>query len=216
MIKKTFYLTFTLAFISIFAQKKISKDENGKHITEAEFQSRWRDDNLNFFRWDYMEKGKRICTLKDGQVSNPELNYESTLKVLESKLDIVFTRNAIVVLNFWYYNDICSSIRDDNWPSSELREVKEHNEEYLMNIRKALRKNKQDLYVFYIFEKGSKVKKKKSDYFKSFIEDSDDFFREKYFKEQAMCGSNLIITPSGNLLYNGEAILGGLLERVIN
>lgn len=209
-------MTFTLAFICIFAQKKISKDENGKLITEAEFQSRWRDDNLNFFRWDYMENKKRVCTLKKGQIQSPEMDYDVRLQVLEKKLNTKFTKNAIVVLDFWYYNDICSEIRDDKWPATELREIKEFNEVHFKEIRKRLLSNNQKLYVFYIFEKNSKVTKRDTEYFNSFIEDSDNFFRENYFKEQAMCGSKLIITPSGTLLYNGEANTESLLERFIN
>ncbi len=215
MIKKIFNILLTCASIFIFSQKEISKDENGKIITEAEFQAKWRNDNLDLYRWDYMENKKRICTLKKGQIQSPELDYDKTIKILEKKLDTVFTKNAIVVLDFWYYNDICSISRNDNWPSTELREVKEFNERNFVKIRERLRKNNQELYVFYIFEKNSKVKKKKKDYFKSFIEDSDNFFREKYFKEQAMCGSDLIITPSGTLLYNGEASMGNLLDRFI-
>lgn len=216
MIKKLLSIFgFTTVFFG-FSQERISKDVTGKVISESEFHQKWGDNNLNLYRWDYMENGKRICTLKEGQISNPEINYESTLKVLEKKLDTVFTRNAIVVLDFWYYNDICSNFRDNNWPSVELRSIKKFHDNKLSKIRELLHKNNQALYVFYIFEKNNKVKKKKSDYFKSFIDDSDDFFRTNYFKEQAMCGSNLIITPSGFLLYNGESSMDYLLNNFIN
>ena len=215
MIKKILNVTFILFSMFVFSQEKVSKDENGKIITEAEFQRIWRDNNLDLYRWDYMQNNKRICTLKKGKIQYPEEEYETTLKKLEKKLDTVFTKNAIIVLDYWYYNDICG-IPDDNWLSSELREVKERNEVGFKKIRKVLKKNNQNLYIFYIFEKGSTVKKGKSDYYKSFVEDTDNFFRENYFKDQAMCGSKLIITPSGTLLYNGEAITGSLLERFIN
>ena len=45
MIKKIFNILLTCASIFIFSQKEISKDENGKIITEAEFQAKWRNDN---------------------------------------------------------------------------------------------------------------------------------------------------------------------------
>lgn len=216
MIKKILNVTFMLFSMVVFSQEKVSKDENGKIITEAEFQRIWRDNNLDLYRWDYMENDKRICTLKKGKIQYPEEEYETTLKKLEKKLDTVFTKNAIIVLDFWYYKDICSLMRDDHWSSSELREVKNFNEPDFKIVRDVLKKHKQDFYIFYIFEKGSTVKKGKSDYFKSFVEDTDNFFRENYFKAQAMCGSKLIITPSGTLLYNGEAITGSLLQRFIN
>lgn len=215
MIKKFLNILCIIFSSLVFSQELISKDENGKIITEAEFQKKWRDNNLDLYRWDYKENGKRICKLKKGQIQYPEKGYETTLKNIEKKLDTVFTKNAIIVLDFWYHNDICSSKRDDNWPSSELREVKNFDKFDFKIVRDVLKKHNQDFYVFYIFEKGSKVKKKKSDYFKSFVEDSDNFFRENYFKEQAMCGSKLIITPSGTLLYNGEANTGSLLEKFI-
>lgn len=202
--------------VLIFSQEKISRDENGKLITESEFQKKWRDPNLDLYRWDYMENKKRICVLKKGQEQLVDLDYESTIKSLEKKLDTVFAKNAIVVLDFWYFNDICSERRDDKWPAAELREVKDFNEERLSESRKRIRKVNQELYVFYVFGKNSIVKKKQTDYFKSFVEDSDDYFREKYFKEQAMCGSKLIITPSGTLLYNGESGTGPLLDKYIN
>ncbi|MCU7617320.1 hypothetical protein NZ698_08925 [Chryseobacterium sp. PBS4-4] len=216
MIKKILNVLYIVLPFLVFSQERISKDESGKVINEAQFHTKWGNENLNLYRWDYMEDKKRICTLKKGQISNPELDYGATLKILEKKLDTVFTENAIIVLDFWYYNDICSISRDDNWPSTELRSVKEFNESKLGKIRELLHKHKQELYVFYIFEKNSKVKKGKKDYFKSFVEDSDNFFRENYFKEQAMCGSNLIITPSGTLLYNGESSIDYLLNNFIN
>lgn len=208
-------LFLVLPFL-MYSQEKISYDESGKAITEAEFQKKWRDKNLNLYRWDYMENNKRICTLKKEQIQYPDLEYSMTIKLLEKKLDTVFSKNAIVVLDYRYYNDICSIDRDDTWLSSELREIKEFDELRLEKNKKRLKKNNQELYVFYVFEKNSIVKKKNKDYFKSFVLDSDDFFRENYFKEKAMCGSTLIITPSGSLLYNGEASIGGLLDKYIN
>jgi hypothetical protein len=216
MTRKLFNILFVIFPILIFSQEKISKDENGKLITESEFQKKWRDPNLDLYRWDYMENKKRICVLKKGQVQLVDLEYESTIKSLEKKLDTVFAKNAIVVLDFWYFKDICSERRDDNWSSSELREIKDFNEERLSESRKRIRKANQELYVFYVFGRNSVVKKGKSDFFKSFVEDSDDFFREKYFKEQAMCGSFLIVTPSGSLLYNGEASVATLVNNYIN
>lgn len=215
MIEKILFTIFITISMCIFSQKKISIDEKGKIITEAEFQKKWRDFDLDLYRWDYMKNGKRICTLKRGQVQYCSQNYDETLNILKKKLDTVFTKNAIVVLDFHYYNDICSERFDEHWESSELREIKEFNRGYLNNIQKILRENSQNLYIFYIYEKKSIVKKEKTNYYKSFIEDFDDFFRENFFREQAMCGSYLTITPSGILLYNGEANIGLLLEKYI-
>ena len=96
MIKKILNVMFILFSMFVFSQEKVSKDENGKIITEAEFQRIWRNNNLDLYRWDYMQNNKRICTLKKGKIQYPEEEYETTLKKLEKKLDTVFTKNAII------------------------------------------------------------------------------------------------------------------------
>ena len=76
----------------VFSQEKVSKDENGKIITEEEFLRIWRDYNLDLYRWDYMQNNKRFCNIKKGKIQYPDEEYETTLKKLEKKLDTVLQK----------------------------------------------------------------------------------------------------------------------------
>ena len=188
--KSIFNLLFLLNSFLYYSQEKISYDEHERLISEVEFQEKWRNKSNNLYRWDYLENNKRICTLKEGQIQYPEFDYYEVTRVLEKKLDVVFSKNAVIVIDFWYYNDICSNLRDDKWSSLELREWKEFSKNSIKEVEKKLKENGQELFVFYVFEKNSIVNKKNTDYFKSFLLDSDNFFRDNYFKEKAMCGQS--------------------------
>lgn len=209
---RNFFLLILFLSQFSFAQDEIRIyiDENKNQVSENLFQNTWRDKEKDLYRWDFITDKTRNCTLKTGRHEYPEVNYDSLSKTIATKFNTTISKNAILVIKFRYKNDLCTSIYNNDWDNIKINRRLDFDEDSISEFKSKLKN--QELKVFYVFENGINLKiNLKKEKYSNILLDSDNFFRNNFFKNQAMCGSVLLITPTGTLLYNGEYSLKHLL-----
>src|SRR5690606_17683304 len=116
------YFTFVLlAFVlascatTNSTNNKVYLDETGNSITGEEFQSRWRSPDLQFTRWDYQTDTARVATLSHPEYNRLEINYSPFKNNLEKITGKEIPDETILLLEFTYLDDLCSSKSTNTW-----------------------------------------------------------------------------------------------------
>lgn len=182
------------------AQKIIHLDENGTEITKEVYQSKWSNEKLSLSRWDSIgKKGKRYATIKNNRYLNGTLNYNEVKQALEKIINREISVNSTILIEFYYRDDLCTSLWDNKWSKADILERKS----YTDPIKKRIEKN-NIIYVA-LFESGMVLKNKSKNSNEYYFLDEDGYFRKKIFINQTLCGSYALIKPNGEtLVRNGE------------
>ncbi|RSK41949.1 hypothetical protein [Mangrovimonas spongiae] len=185
-----------------YAQKKhkrIYVDENDQEISRSELLNKWRDKNLLLSRWDYIKNNTRYVTLKKDLYQTAHFNYQHIKSRLEFLTKNKVDNNTIILLEYYYKDDLCSSKRDNTWTKIEISDRKR----FLSPILRTLKG--QDITFIVLFEEDiilNNNPKLKKEYFYT---DKDNYFRNKLFTNPTLCGSFALIKPNGEtLIRNGE------------
>jgi len=201
-LKKLLFLLLAIPFFS-FSQSSDDKsiiylNVDGKEINNQEFRLAWS----KHARWDYInEEGNRVNTLHDTVFLMYDVNYEIFKNKLETVINRKIPSNATILIEYNFANDLCSSsIPDNRWSKSRIRERKRFINRY---VKKA--KKNANIFIVFLFENAIKLDSnpdKESEYFFS---DKNDYFRNNYFIKPTACGSFGAIKPNGDfLIQNGE------------
>ena len=182
------------------AQEFIYLDENGTEISEIEYQNKWRDKELFLSRWDSLGNDKkRYATLKKDLYLKGDFNYTDIKKQLKKITNRKISDTTIILLEYYYKDDLCTTFWDNNWTKNDISNRKR----YTNPIRKTIEKN--NIFYIVLFESGMTLKNKLNNENEYYFIDKDNFFRKKLFVSQTICGSFALIKPSGQaLVRNGE------------
>lgn len=182
------------------SQDKVYIDENHHQISRKTFGEKWADESKPCARWDSIGKNNiRYYTLRRGIYSKGQINYTFLKSELEKIIPYKIPDSNKIIIEYYYKDDLCSSNRDNNWNYDEIKRRKR----FIIPKKKKIEKN--NTTVICLFENGIKIKNrplKKSEYF---FMDTNNYFREKVFASQTLCGSYAAIKPNGEILIrNGE------------
>jgi len=200
MRRTTILILALIIYSNIQAQKTIYLDENGSEISKTEFQKKWLNKELFLSRWDSLGKDKkRYAILKKDLYLKGTFNFTQIKKQLEEITNKKISDSSIILLEYYYKDDKCSSTWNNKWTKSDVSDRKD----FLYPIQDQLKKN--NIIYFALFEKGMTLKNEPDNVNEYFFLDFNNFFREKFFKNPTLCGSEAIIKPNGEtLIRNGE------------
>lgn len=189
-----------LVFQKGHSQKTIYLDVNGKKISKNEYQKKWIDQELFLTRWDSIGKnGKRYATLKNNLYQRGVFNHNTIIQQLQKITGKKIQDSLIIILEFYYKDDLCNLVWDNKWTKSDIKERKS----FIIPIKDYLAS--KNILFFSLFEDDIDLKNKPNDKNEFFYSDLNNFFRSELFIEPTLCGSHAIIKPNGEILIkNGE------------
>ncbi len=195
----SFFFIILVSHYSL-GQEKIYLDEDGNKVNQIEFRKKWSDKELLLSRWDSIGKNKkRYATLKKDLYQYGNFTHSSLITELEKITGKKIQDSLIIILEFYYKDDLCNSVWDNKWTKSDIKERKE----FITPIRDYLYSN--DMILFCLFEKTIQLKNNPNSETEFFFSDLNSFFRNKIFLNPTLCGSHAIIKPNGEVLVrNGE------------
>jgi hypothetical protein len=209
--RNTIILFLTLiVYGNNFAQERIYLDETGEEISKAKYLEKWHNKDSLFSAWQYIgEDGKSYTTLEKNLYLKVVLDYN----ILKNNLEIIINRkvpdSSIILLEYRYKDDLCTSAWDNNWTKSEIFQRKDFVSPYRNQLKK------KNIFYIVLFEEGIVLKNspnRKSEYFYT---DKNNYFRELLFTHPTLCGSFALIKPNGQILIrNGEYRADGMAEHL--
>ena len=176
-------------------------DENGRALSEKEFQDSWRDKENNLFRWDYInEEGRREAKLFSPVYKIYKLDYSLFVQNLETITNRTFPEDLIFILEYTYLNDLCSVESSNRWSSQKIKERKKFTNVHKENIEKT-----PNRVVLKFFEEGIMLENSEHSPAEYYFMDKGNFLRNLLFTQPTLCGSLAIVKPNGEtILRNGE------------
>jgi hypothetical protein len=195
-----------LFLLQIVSQNSYSQkfyiDENNKKINSDIFQKNWRDDKLDLYRWDYIKKDSgRVAKLYKNQFRFFKVNYDTICKEISSITKKVIPKNATIIIEYVYSNDLCSS---NEKPNEWNRERLKYRDLFLDGVRISLKSNNINNFYIVVFDKDIILDKYISS-IENFCIDKNNFFKTNFFQKPALCGSYMVLKSDGYLLLrNGE------------
>jgi hypothetical protein len=199
-VKQLLLLILIFSFNLGISQNSIYIDEKGDTVRKRFFEKKWRNKELGLIRWDSMvSKKKRICKLKKELYQKTKLNYDYLKEELENIINFQVKDSTIILIEFFYKNDLCTVERDSTWTKEEILKRKIFLEPIKMDL------NNRGIFFICLFEKGAVLKGQFSDRNEYFFIDKNNYFKSNLFLKKALCGSYAIIKPNGEtLVRNGE------------
>lgn len=182
--------------------KWIYLDQNGKRITAEEYQQKWRNNENNLVRHDYIAKDTgRVATLFEPIYSRYVVKYIYFSKKLEEITGQEFSANTIFLLDYTYVNDLCSSSSTNLWSKHVINNRKQ----FTTPNKKAIEKRNPEIVIINFFEIGISLKNSPTSKKEYYFQDSENFLRRTIFLHPSLCGSFALIKPNGEtLVRNGE------------
>ena len=185
-------------------------DENQNLIPEGDFLERWRDVRNNFARWDYQDDTARVAELSHPIFEQYVLDYPAFLDNIEKMTGKKISDSTIILLEYVFLNDLCSSDRTNTWSKADLRKRKN----FLDPIKKKIEEEDENLLFLHFFEEGIKISNNnpasETEYF---YQDTESFLRNTIFRNPTLCGSFALVKPRGQVLVrNGEFRLDWMAE----
>jgi hypothetical protein len=199
---KSIFIIACLFSLNCFSQKTIYLDENNNEIEVSEFQTKWRNRELNLFRWDYFKNSnEKVAQLHQNKFNFFNVNYENLSSELNKITNKKTPADTNFIIEYVFSNDLCSSDQNANeWSKERLKK----RAEFLKSVKSTI--NSVDSKVRYIVVFDNKLLI--NDYIKSidfFFVDQSDFIKSSFLQQPAFCGSFILIKPDGNVLVsNGE------------
>jgi len=186
-------------------------DENGRAISEKEFQDSWRDKENNLFRWDYInEEGRREAKLFSPVYKIYKLDYSLFVQNLETITNRTFPEDLIFILEYTYLNDLCSVESSNRWSSQKIKEKKKFTIVHKENIEKT-----SNRLVLKFFEEGILLENSENSPAEYYFMDKGNFLRNLIFTQSTLCGSLAIVTPNGEtILRNGEYSTQSMVDHL--
>ena len=114
--------------------------------------------------------GKNYVTLRNLYLKG-RYDYKNIKSKLEEISHIKIPDSVILLIEYNYKDDLCSSRRDNNWNYSEVSERKK----FTNPMRKKL--SKKNIFLISLFESGMTIKNKPKNKREYFFIDKNNFFR---------------------------------------
>ncbi|WP_405575994.1 hypothetical protein [Winogradskyella sp. Asnod2-B02-A] len=183
-----------------FCQKRIHIDEKGDTIGQSQFLEKWRNKDLGLSRWDSIGKDKkRYATLRSNLYTAGNIDYTTIKTEIEKITPLKFNDSSIIILQYYYKDDLCSSKSDNLWTKKEINSRKNFINPLIKDYRK------HNIIFISLFENGIKLNTNSKNEEEYFFLDVNNFAKENIFTSQTLCGSFAAIKPNGQILIrNGE------------
>ncbi|HLT53482.1 MAG TPA: hypothetical protein VKZ97_06315 [Flavobacteriaceae bacterium] len=195
------FILFLLAISNSFSQQQsyVYIDQDGLEINKEEFTNKLTNKDSMFTNWHSIGKnGYCYASLKKNLYLTGIYDYNE-IKLHLKNSGITIEKDAILLLQYKFKDDLCTNYWDNNWKHKEIIELKKHT----TSIQKKLKKD--NIYYIIFFEDGIELHnspKNKNEYYFS---DSKNYFRKLLFTSPTLCGSFALIKPNGEtLIRNGE------------
>ena len=200
-ILKFFLFALIIVSCSTLSTKRYYLDENGNQVSEDSFLKKWRTPKLDFARWDAVNDTARIARLSHPVFEQYALSYPPFHKNLEKMTGKEFNDSTIFLLQYRYFDDLCTSKQTNNWKRNAVRERKH----FLDSItEETLTKNDQ-LVFLHFFEEGIELANHPGSPEEYFYMDTKNFLKKSIFTNPTLCGSFALVKPNGQVLVrNGE------------
>ena len=129
-----------------YGQETIYIDEKGDTISKKVYVEKWRNNDLLSSSWHHKDKkGKNYVTLRNLYLKG-RYDYKNIKSKLEEISHIKIPDSVILLIEYNYKDDLCSSRRDNNWNYSEVSE----REKFTNPMRKKL--SKKNIFLISLFE----------------------------------------------------------------
>lgn len=177
-------------------------DENDSLVEKDTFLKRWRNQDNLLSRWDYIKKDSgRVARLDKDLYQTANLEYSEVKKSIEDITGRKYDDKSIFLLNFTYYDDLCSHSSSNAWTKSNIERIRSFEDP----IKRKVERKHKNVVVLQIFEKGVTLEKTGSSKNEYFFADKKGDLRKLIFHKPSLCGSYAIIKPNGQtLVRNGE------------
>ena len=202
-------LTISCAIPKEVPPERVYLDEEGRSISKIDFLEKWRNNDLDLARWDYMENGKRKITLSSPLYSRLSVDYQPLLRNLEKITGQEYPSNSVLVIAYTYTDDLCSTRSSNTWNRSKITVRKNR----LKSSRKKVLATSENVVYLHLFEEGINLKNKPNSKKEYFFKDKNNHFRNTLFEHPTLCGSYALIKPNGQtLVRNGEYTIEDLIS----
>ncbi len=184
----------------VHSQKRTYIDEKGDTINKYKYFKKWRNKDLLLSAWHYKDKkGKRYLTLKNDLYLQETYAFNSIKSEIEELINIKIPDSTVLLIEYTYKDDLCSSSRDNNWTRSEISERKKFTDPMRTSLIK------KHVLLISLFEPGITLKNKPKSKYEYFYTDKNNFFRKNLFINPTLCGSFALMKTNGQcIIRNGE------------
>lgn len=192
-----FFIVFT---VNLHAQEEIFLDANGNEIKKRIYNKKLRNNDSLYSTWAYKgTDGKKYYKLKKDLYLKAVFKYQDIKRELEKLINKPIPANNTILIEYYYKDDLCTTRWDNNWTQNDVKDQK--------NFLNPLRENIETKPITYIvlFETSMTLKNKLKSNDEYFFIDSNNYFRNLFFKKPTLCGSFSLTKPNGQtLIRNGE------------
>jgi hypothetical protein len=138
-----------------------------------------------------------------------KVNHAIVRENMEQITNQKFSDTATFIIDYNYYDDDCGWYSTNNVSRSLIKE----RESRFYSFNKDAIQKLDAPKIFYLFDKKIKLDNKPENKKETFFIDSDDFFRNTFFRIPTKCGAKLLIKPNGDCyLINGETSITELVN----
>jgi len=196
-----FILSQYFSYSQSIEKTKYWIDENGKSLPEELFLEKWRSSDAEFARWDYIATDSgRVAKTAHKELNLHTINYPLFLKYINSVTNKKISDNTILLIEYKFKDDLCTSNNSNKWGESRIKNRKIYTDKWKKIVET---KNPNLLYLVF-FEKEIVLQNSNNDT-EYFFSDKEDFLRKKIFLDPTLCGSFLLSKPDGKtVVRNGE------------
>lgn len=151
-------------------------------------------------RWDSIGKDNiRYCTLQSKLYLKGYFDYNLVKSELEKIIPFTIDSNSVIIIKYYFKDDLCSPKFDNHWSSREINRRKSFNRKYKKQV------NSKGATVITLFELGMTLNNRPKSKREYYFLDKNNFFRNNIFKYPTLCGSYAAVKPNGQtLVRNGE------------
>lgn len=198
---KTCFSFILILFIlqTSIAQENIYHDQNGQEITNEAYNKIRQNKDLLLSSWQYVDKnGIKHHAIND-RFQQGVFNYNEIKTQLETVINRKIPTNDILLIKYYYKDDLYAPQWDNKWTRSELHRLKDYRKPLLPKLKE------NNITYIALFEEGIILKNKPDNENEYFFTDQGNNFRKQFFTMPALCGSYAIIKPNGqSITRNGE------------
>ncbi|OBX22471.1 MULTISPECIES: hypothetical protein [Bizionia] len=182
---KTCFSFILILFIlqTSIAQENIYHDQNGQEITSEAFNKIRQNKDLLLSSWQYVAKnGIKHHAIND-RFQQGVFNYNEIKTQLETVINRKIPTNDILLIKYYYKDDLYAPQWDNKWTRSELHRLKDYRKPLLPKLKE------NNITYIALFEEGIILKNKPDNENEYFFTDQGNYFRKQFFTMPALCGS---------------------------
>ena len=186
-------------------------DENGKSLPEALFLEKWRAQDSEYARWDYIAKDSgRVAKAAHPRLNLYTLNHPFFLDYINRVTNKKLSANTILLIEFAYKDDFCSRDSSNKWKKLRIKNRKIYTDKWKKSIE-----SKNPNLVYLVFHEKEIILQNSNSATEYFFSDTEGLLRKHIFLDPTLCGSYLLSKPDGKtMVLNGENTAERIAENL--